>query len=64
MMQVTEADIRDAIDEYGGFLAGYKSWFDDRDADDRPSAYEVVETLQMEYHQQVEGLVMRGDADD
>jgi len=63
-MQVTEADMRDAIDEYGGFLAGYKSWFGDQDADNKPSAFEVLDTLQMEYHQQVEALVMRGDADE
>lgn len=63
-MEVTDADMRDAIDEYGGFLAGYKSWFADKDADDRPSAYEVIERLQEEYHQQVEALVLRGDADE
>lgn len=63
-MQVTDAEMRDAIDEYGGFLAGYKSWFADQDADDRPSAYEVIETLQVEYHQQVEALVIGGDAYD
>jgi hypothetical protein len=63
-MQVTEADMRDAIDEYGGFLAGYKSWFAGKDADDRPSAIEVIERLQEEYHLQVEVLVIGGDADE
>jgi len=63
-MQADQDDIRDAIDEYGGFVAGYKSWFGDQDADDRPSAFEVIETLQMEYQQQVEALVIGGDADD
>jgi hypothetical protein len=47
-----------AIDEYGGFVAGYKDWLTDQEGDDIPSPYEVADTLQLEYHQQIERLVI------
>jgi hypothetical protein len=47
-----------AIDEYGGFVAGYKDWLGDQDEGDIPSPYEVADTLQLEYHQQIERLVI------
>jgi len=44
----------DAIDEFGSFLAGFKSWYHDQDPEDQPSAESVIDTLQEEYHQQIE----------
>ena len=54
-------DLADAVDEYGGFLAGYKSWLADQEGDDVPSPQEVVDLLQMEYHDQVERQVIDDD---
>jgi len=45
-----------AVDEYGGFVAGYRDWLRDQEGDSKPSPGEVAETLQMEYHQQIERL--------
>ena len=47
-------DLVDAIDEFGGFLAGFKSWYHDQDPEDQPSATAVIDTLQEEYHEQIE----------
>lgn len=47
-------DLVDAIDEFGGFLAGFKSWYHDQDAEVQPDSAAVIDTLQEEYHQQIE----------
>jgi hypothetical protein len=51
-------DLVDAIDEFGGFLAGFKSWYHDQDAADQPSAAAVIDTLQEEYHEQIERVLI------
>ena len=54
-----EAVVWEWLEEYGGFLAGYRSWYHEQPEDDRPTAEEVIETLTAEYHSQVERPFMQ-----
>jgi hypothetical protein len=51
------AQLVDAIDEYGGFLAGYRDWWYDQDPDDRPGPRSVLDTVVTEYWSHVEVVV-------
>ena len=55
-----DADLLEALEEYTGFLAGYRSWYHEQPEDDRPSAEEVLETLTAEYHTQMERAFIEG----
>ena len=51
------AELVEAIDEYGGFLAGYRDWWHDQDPDDRPGTRSVLDTIVTEYWRHVELVI-------
>jgi len=53
-MSADPDEVLSAVDEFGGFLAGFKDWV--RENPEEFTVVTAVDTIQQEYHSQIELL--------